>query len=554
MALPRQRSATVGSASALVREGQAHLAAGRAVKARHLAQSAIQKQADFASAWHLLALSCEALNDHSAALDSYEQAMSLAPDQSEIQLDLARLAVTLEHYTIAERLLRACLQRDPGSVEITNQLALAQASQMNIPAAIATLTSGLETHPTEPILWNTLGLILFSDGRMEEAATFLSEALRLDPKMGQARIALADALMASAGSDPDKQSLALSEGERSITDAPASLVATARVSQAKRLFVAGRLSEGWQAYEARHDLTYEDATVFPLPYPQWRVGDPIEAKHLLLIGEQGLGDEVLFTQTVPDILSALGPKGRLTLALDPRLQTLAARSFPTAQIVPHTTGRANGRGLRDVGVSLAKADRPDLWAPLGTAMAALRPDAASFGIGAPFLTPDPKRVADWRGWLATLGPARKVGILWKSLLMDLNRARYFAPLSAWRPVLTTPGIAFISLQYGRTEDDLRLMAEQMGVRVSVPPGLDLKDDLEGVTALCAALDLTIGPATATSNLAAASGSSVNIYHTPASWPLFGTDHYPSYPKAKVQRLNRFGAWDEAMAAIAQGLG
>jgi len=73
-------------------------------------------------------------------------------------------------------------------------------------------------------------------------------------------------------------------------------------------------------------------------------------------------------------------------------------------------------------------------------------------------------------------------------------------------------------------------------------------------ALCAALDLTIGPATATTNLAAASGSAVQIYMTPASWPLFGTDHYPSYPKAKVQLLSRFGAWDEAMGAIAEGLG
>jgi Flp pilus assembly protein TadD len=554
MALPRQRSATVRSAATMVREGQVHLAAGRVVKARDLAQSAIKKQADLAGAWHLLALSSEAMGDHSAALDGYQQAMSLAPDHSEIALDLARLAMTLDHYPIAERLLSACLLREPGSIEITNRLALAQASQMNIQGAIATLTSGLETHPTEPVLWNTLGLLLFSDGRMEEAVTFLNEALRLDPKMGQARLALADALMATAGSDPDKQSLALREGERSIVDAPSSLVATARVSQAKRLFVASRLSEGWKAYEARHDLSYEDATTFPLPYSQWRVGEPIAARHLLLIGEQGLGDEVLFAQTVPDILSALGPKGRLTLALDPRLQSLAARSFPSAQIVPHTTGRANGRGVRDIGVSLANADRPDLWAPLGTAMAALRPDAASFGEGAPFLTPDPDLVAYWRDWLATLGPKRKVGILWKSLLIDVNRARYFAPLSAWRPVLTRPDIEFISLQYGNAGDDLRFIADQMGVHVSVPPGLDLKDDLEGVTALCAALDLTIGPATATTNLAAASGSSVLIYHTPASWPLFGTDHYPSYPKAKVQRLSRFGAWDEAMAAIAERLG
>jgi tetratricopeptide (TPR) repeat protein len=554
MALPRQSSSKPHNSASMVREAQVHLAAGRADKARSLAQMAVKRQPDLAAAWHILALACEALSDNSAALDAYQQAMSLAPDQPQIGVDLARLAMTLDLFAVAERLLLTCQQQAPGSIEIINSLALAQASQMNLAAATATLTTAIEAHPAEPILWNTLGLILFSDGRMDEAATFLGEALRLNPSMGQARIALADALMFIAGFNQEKQSIALAEGARSIIDAPPSLVATARVSQAKRLFAAGRLTEGWQAYEARHDLSYEDATVFPLPYPQWKAGTSIEGRHLLLIGEQGLGDEVLFAQTVPDVLGVLGPKGRLTLALDPRLQSLAARSFPSAQIVPHTTGRANGRGLRGIETSFAKDEAPDLWAPLGTAMAALRPDATSFGAGAPFLMPDLARVAHWKAWLATLGTGRKVGIIWKSLLVDLSRARYFAPLSAWEPVLTRPGIQFISLQYGQADDDLRTIAQQMGVKVTVPAGLDLKDDLEGVTALCAAIDLTIGPATATTNLAAASGSPVKIYVTPASWPLFGTDHYPSYPKAKVQLLERFGAWDEAMAEIAEGLG
>lgn len=554
MALPRQSSSKPHNSASMVREAQVHLAAGRADRARSLAQMAVKRQPDLAAAWHLLALACEALSDHSSALDAYQQAMSLAPDQPQIGVDLARLAMTLDLFAVAERLLLTCQQQAPGSIEIINSLALAQASQMNLAAATTTLTTAIEAHPAEPILWNTLGLILFSDCRMDEAAAFLGEALRLNPSMGQARIALADALLFTAGFEQEKQSIALAEGARSIIDAPPSLVATARVSQAKRLFAAGHLTEGWQAYEARHDLTYEDATVFPLPYQQWQAGTSIEGRHLLLIGEQGLGDEVLFAQTVPDVLAALGSKGRLTLALDPRLQTLAARSFPTAKIVPHTTGRANGRGLRGIATAFAKDEGPDLWAPLGAAMAALRPDANSFGQAAPFLIPDPARVAHWKAWLATLGTGQKVGIIWKSLLVDLSRARYFAPLSAWAPVLTRPGVQFVSLQYGQAEDDLSTIAQQLGVQVAVPPGLDLKDDLEGVAALCAALDLTIGPATATTNLAAASGSSVQIYMTPASWPLFGQDHYPSYPKAKVQQLERFGAWDEAMAAIAEGLG
>ncbi len=554
MALSRQRSSKPHNGASMVREAQVHLAAGRADRARPLAEMAVKRQPELSAAWHLLALACEALADNSAALDAYQQAMSLAPDQPQIGVDLARLAMALDLFGVAERLLLTCRQQAPDSIEIINSLALAQASQMNLAAAIATLTTALEAHPTEPVLWNTLGLILFSDGRMDEAATFLGEALRLNPSMGQARIALSDALMFTAGFDQEKQSVALAEGERSIIDAPPSLVATARVSQAKRLFVAGRLSEGWRAYEARHDVTYEDATHFPLPYRQWQADTSLEGRHLLLIGEQGLGDEVLFAQTVPDVLAALGSKGRLTLALDPRLKTLAARSFPTAQIVPHTTGRANGRGLRGVETAFSKDEAPDLWAPLGTAMAALRPDADSFGAGTPFLIPDPARVAHWKAWLGALGAGQKVGIIWKSLLVDLSRARYFAPLRSWEPILTRPGVQFISLQYGQAEGDLRIIAQQMGVQVAVPPGLDLKDDLEGVTALCAALDLTIGPATATTNLAAASGSSVQIYMTPASWPLFGQDHYPSYPKAKVQPLKRFGAWDEAMSAIAERLG
>ncbi|MEY3260574.1 MAG: hypothetical protein RIT46_1403, partial [Pseudomonadota bacterium] len=78
MALSRPRSSKPLNATSLVREGQAHLVAGRTDKARSLAQMAVKRQPELSAAWHLLALACEALADNSAALDAYQQAMSLA--------------------------------------------------------------------------------------------------------------------------------------------------------------------------------------------------------------------------------------------------------------------------------------------------------------------------------------------------------------------------------------------------------------------------------------------------------------------------------------------
>ena len=95
----------------------------------------------------------------------------------------------------------------------------------------------------------------------------------------------------------------------------------------------GRLGEGWDDYEARLDPSS------PADAASWsiaRAGRPgvdLAGKTLLLMGEQGLGDEVLFANMLPDMLEALGPDGRLVLAVEPRLVSLFQRSFPAAEVL-----------------------------------------------------------------------------------------------------------------------------------------------------------------------------------------------------------------------------
>ena len=190
---------------------------------------------------------------------------------------------------------------------------------------------------------------------------------------------------------------------------------------------------------------------------------------------------------------------------------------------------------------------------MGSLMREFRRSLEAFPDHKGYLKPDPKRVAHWRKVLKTAPAGPKVGLLWKSATDKDARQRYFSPFSQWARVLKTPGISFINLQYGDCAAELAQAKEEFGVDIWTPPGIDLKKDLDDVAALCAAMDLVMGFANASFNLAASSGAPVWLISTPGSWPRLGTDHYPWYPQARVFVTPSYGDWDGVMAMMGDAL-
>ncbi|MFI4936859.1 MAG: flagellar protein FlbA, partial [Caulobacterales bacterium] len=162
---------------------------------------------------------------------------------------------------------------------------------------------------------------------------FFDEALRLDPGHAHARYNRGSAFL-----EMNDAQTALADCEAAITVARSGddrlMMQLARSTIKIGL---GRIGEGWDDYEARLAPLFAGATIFLVDLPAWTPETSIEGKTLLVMGEQGLGDEVLFANMLPDVIEALGPRGKLVLALEERLVGLFQRSFPTAEVVPHVT-------------------------------------------------------------------------------------------------------------------------------------------------------------------------------------------------------------------------
>ncbi|MFN3536744.1 MAG: tetratricopeptide repeat protein [Brevundimonas sp.] len=498
-------------------------------------------------AWHVLAIAREKAGDVVQALNAYEAALKLLPSDTAVAQDLARLAQRLGYLEIAEKLLRHYLAADPDHIEAINNLACVLRDRNRYDEAIEVLRARLQTAPDSALMWNTLGTVLGDQGDMGTALTFYDEALRLQPDFAKARYNRGNARQPLGDFEG-----ALEDIETALPyAAPGYETAMMTMARALTLLGSGRLKDAYDIYEIRQDPALPDAMIIVADGPRWTPDQPLDGKRILAIGEQGIADEFLFANMVPDLIRAVGPQGKVFLAVEPRLVSIFQRSFPQTVVGAHQAVRKAGQLIR-FAPFMKDQGAVDGWLPLASLMAPFRPNVEAFPDHAGYITPDPERVARWRGELAALGEGFKVGLHWKSLVLKGVRSRYFSPFDQWRPVLTTPGCIMVNLQCGDTAAELA-QAEAEGLRIWTPP-INLKDDLEDVAALSVALDLVIGPGIAGTNIAAAVGANTWMIQAPDDWHLLGTGKtYPFYPRMRGWAAGSFGRWDGVMAEMAAEL-
>jgi hypothetical protein len=263
---------------------------------------------------------------------------------------------------------------------------------------------------------------------------------------------------------------------------------------------------------------------------------------LLVIGEEALDDEILFAHALPALADG---QAELILAIRPEWRRLAEHSFPGAKVVAQLRRRRYDRPQLTAELESPHVHAKALvgaWTTLRSLLKAYRATAGDFP-STPYLKADPRRVEHWQGWLAGLGPGRKVGVRWRSEETDYRARRQTPPLAALRQVLALPGLCLVALQE---------VEEPPGLPVHRPPDLD-RSDLDDVAALSQALDLVVGGPDPVTYAAAACGAETWFLAPPGHWALLGQETYPWFPGARVFASPAFNDWEPAVSALAGAL-
>lgn len=402
----------------------------------------------------------------------------------------------------AAELFARTLEHDEDDGRVHARLAEALQYLDDLPTAVEHYEAAKRLLGSEGLADSNLGIVLTLQGRLDEALDAHRRALSSAP-------------------------------EGAVT--PSSLVMI--WNAAHTLLASGHLTDGWDAYEARVPLGLGPANDAGLP--AWDDGDP-HTRSVLVLGEQGVGDEILFASCVPDLIDEAES---VYLECDPRLVPLMCRAFPTAQVGPRGTWSRSGAGS-------TPSDGPESVIASGSLPRRYRRHPKDFPADGAYLHADPDRLRAWRARLDRLPPGPRIGISWRSILNGPERLREYAPLAAWTPVLARPGAQFVNLQYGDCEREITDVERDLGSTIHRWTELDLLNDFAELAALISALDLVIAPRNSVAHLAGALGTRTVMVANPHVWTELGTGALPWFPAVTVVHRKPGTSWAEPLEAAA----
>lgn len=424
-----------------------------------------------------------------------ETAARLAPTDARVQRELGRLECWVDLPAAAERHFRAAIALDPGTITYRLDLGHHLLDQKQFDDVIEFLRKTATQFPEAAAVHALLGHSLRWHGRHEEALTSLTRALELDPDNASAMVDIAK-LNEELG---DCES-GLHFYRRAAEIRGPSFSAT-RYCYA--LLGAGRVREAWAANFNR----VEHRAFAALPGIRAWGGESLEGKSIMVIGENGVGDQIRDATSFADLIAIAG---HVTITCDPRLVPLFQRSFPQAAFLPVLREHRVANFERMLSQLI---DERAYRKMQEHNYCVLSPDLLYYFRGANelwghkrcYLKPDSGLHERWRERVSLLGPGLKIGISWRSGALNYNRECLYTRILDWGPILRLPGVKFVNLQYDECQEEIRAVEKQFGVRIHGWDDLNRKDDFEGVSALLQQLDLVLSPNTTVTEHAGALG-------------------------------------------------
>jgi tetratricopeptide (TPR) repeat protein len=446
----------------------------------------------------------------------------------------------LERGATAEALacFEAAAAEEPKNAEILSVLGVARRRTGNKAGAAEAFSAALALNPDDAAALNGLGNDALEHEDFTAAVEWYQRAIAKQPEFAKAQKNLAYAL--SLTNDVEAARAAF----KRVFEIHPNL-AEAHMDYGLFLLSIGDYAHGWQEYEHRWRFAGFGERDWSGGLPRWD-GTTLQGRHLLLWGEQGIGDHILYGTMLPDAIRRAA--GRVTVAVEARLVPLFARAL--AQ---------DGVSVVERGAAVVA----DVQCPFGSLGQWLRQRPEDCGSGR-YLKADAERSARLRSRYAALGRRgdRLFGLSWRSANWHVGSYKSLS-LETLLPVLRRPGCIWISLQYGEVGAEIARFAERHGITIHQDAEIDTMRDLDGLAAQIAALDAVISSSNSTVHLAGALGKPCDVllsagrgrmWYWPAGNSIYGGERTPWYDSVRLVRQPRPGDWDAALQQLDRLLG
>ncbi|MBZ0104338.1 MAG: tetratricopeptide repeat protein, partial [Sulfuricella denitrificans] len=196
----------------------------------------------------------------------------------------------------AEALCRQALQRQPRNAALLNLLGMVEYQNGRHDKAILLMEQAIRLVPENAFFHSNLGNVLQRLQRFDEAEQHFRRATALRPDIAEFQYNLGNTLQ-YRGEDR----AAMECHRRALELKPE--YANAHCNLSMLLRAAGDLAAGWAHNAYRFQREISPILMRPFPHPFWQ-GEPLTGKTLLVWGEQGVGDEILFASVLPDVIRA----------------------------------------------------------------------------------------------------------------------------------------------------------------------------------------------------------------------------------------------------------
>lgn len=287
---------------------------------------------------------------------------------------------------------------------------------------------------------------------------------------------------------------------------------TAQFNLAVAWLLQGNYAQGWPQYESRWQYEHLAGTLPDFAQPRW-TGQEVSGRTVLVIGEQGHGDNLQFIRFVGDLVSR---GAKVVLVVDASLKPLL-----------------QGAAIPDVRIFGEALPEFDFWVPIMSIPGVIGSTLQNLAPVHYYLTADAAQVAQWQ---QRLGPKRRlrVGFCWSGRRDTWINGHKAVPFAVMLELIQrNPTYEWINLQVDCTTEEEAALAT---AGVVTYPGT--VQNFADTAALIMHMDVVLAVDTAVAHLAGALGRPVwvmlNQYGLDWRW-LLDRDDSPWYATARLFR-------------------